>query len=215
MPLVPLTLVLFAACTRGGGQDRGVRTSLSGATVEGPAQQPPPAKTTDAAGSVDNGGRASGELARSSEMSGVRPTEHGGQNAVGTPATGMPLPLDPIEAKGRPAEDVERAGESRTATAPSAASDTDTEWAGRLARALCDRATFCDAVGPGRKHGSRDACIAAERTRTLAEIAELPCDVSVTRQNACLSEIHAAGCDVEIRRDLDRGACSSAALCGN
>jgi hypothetical protein len=203
---VPALVFLFvAACARGGPQDRGVQTSLTQGTVE--ANKPPPTRTTDATGFVDNGGRRSDEVARGGEMSGVRPTEQGSDLPTGTPASGTPIPIEP-RTPNRPTAPERAAPE---APRPAAAGDADTEWGTRLARARCDRATFCDGIGPGKKYGTQDGCVAAERNRALDDIAALPCDVAGDRQNACLSEIHTAPCNVE--PDLERGACSPAALC--
>ena len=110
-----------------------------------------------------------------------------------------------------------RSAEKRTAeteTSPakgrSLASVEPSELTGRVARALCDRETYCDRIGADKAFESADACMAAQRESVRNTLSETPCrEFPGDRVSSCLTRIRQGSCEPRTET-----ACTTSALCG-
>ncbi len=207
-------VLAVGALAAAAGCDRARTRGPSGVTTTTaenirPDRRPPPARTVDAAGFMDNGGRSSNETVRT-ELSGMRAAESGTHAPTGTPGSGLPLPIEPGT---RGAESGERPrppelGRNAPAGAPTV---TVTE---RVAQALCDHENVCGRVG------SKDAptlatCMSRIRLGVQDDLAQAGCPNGHDPNEVadCLSAIRLASCD---RRVDSLGAlpeCDARSLC--
>jgi hypothetical protein len=107
---------------------------------------------------------------------------------------------------------------SETATSPakarSLASVDPSELAARVARALCDRETYCDRIGADRAFESADACIAVQRERVGRFLGAPPCrEFPGERVSSCLKTIRLGSCAPPQDPAQTESACAAAVLC--
>lgn len=164
---------------------------------------PQASHTVDSTGFVDNGGRTGDERSRT-EFSGMRSTEIGGQNPVGTPGSGFPLPEPGVGSR------VSKEASSSVAGAPSDATVAEAALEA-MSRAYCERERGC-----GRLRDEQTAaCLksASKRFAPALERAGCPYSFDSAKVVACTSSLREAACDIPSARLARVEACSGSAMC--
>jgi hypothetical protein len=183
-------LVLGAACDRPPVRAIHDVTTTSGALPR-PVALPPPSRTTDSTGFVDNAGRTSDQRDRT-EASGMRPTETGAQAPTGTPGSGFPMPLEPPQ----PAPPAEAPRPDRMAIGPVPADEGTVVRAvlDEVTVAYCERELACGRIVPSEGFG----CTRTIATRYREDLgrAECPFSFDIDSVVSCTSAIRATPCDV-------------------
>jgi hypothetical protein len=156
----------------------------------------PDLRTTDNTGYVDPAGR-------------TRQVSQGtGPAPVGT-GSGTPPPNRETPSGG----DDEPA--STPAGAPMAGPIDRSELITRASRALCDRESFCERVGPGKAFESADACVSEKRERVSSAAAAASCsEIPGDHVAACLTAIRKDPCGEPGVRLPPPPACTARGLCG-
>jgi hypothetical protein len=205
----PLAFVGLTACEKD-TRDRAGSTITYSARQPRPDQRPPPNRTLDSTGFVDNAGRTSEQTTRS-EASGMRATETGSERPTGTAGSGLPLPIDP---SGQDEQVGEGAGSlgGEDATGSGAPGDM---LVGRIAQARCDREVACDRVGEGKPFKTTEQCTSTLRTRSRADVVAAQCSRGFdnTQVALCLTAIRHFRCETGLGAVDVIPHCQSSALC--
>lgn len=220
-------LVIAGASVLGcGAGAREVGRATTTSSAEEGRRRPAASRTIDNAGFVDNAGRTSTETART-EMSGMRASETGSERPTGTPSSGATVPA--IGATGAGATGGEGAGAAssiRGAGSVTTSGAPDETVVARITRARCDHETTCGRVAPARggaaaprgaepPHGSQDACMMHERSRTHEDLSRASCanGFDAVQLANCLTAIRQLDCGARATALEDVQACQSSALC--
>lgn len=207
--MLVLTLVGVVACEKGSG-DRAASTITYSARQPRPDRRPPPTRTVDSAGFVDNAGRTSEQHSRS-EASGMRATETGSERPTGTAGSGLPLP---IEATGHDEQIGEGAGSLGGEDGAGSGAPGDM-LVGRIAQARCDREVACDRVGEGKAFATSQQCMSTLRNRARADVVDAQCarGFDNTQIALCLTSIRQFRCESGLDAIEVIGQCQRSALC--
>ncbi len=119
-----------------------------------------------------------------------------------------PLPSEPVGVSFAPMG-------GSTNTQPRSPVD-DTSVVGRLTRARCERETFCQNIGPGKKYFSAEVCLDVFRSRIGDALSseECPGGLDETAVSQCLSAIASEQCSSrpeEAMMRMDR--CQRSTIC--
>lgn len=175
-------------------------------TPSSPTSLPPSSQTLYSTGFVDNAGRTSDERSRT-ELSGMRATEAGAQQPVGTPASGLPVPLGPrpdgLEAP-RPYQ--AKAEPMRSATAARPALES-------LSRAYCDRERKCGRL----RNDQAGMCqqTASKRFGETIGAAGCPYSIDATRVAGCSTSIRETPCETSLESLSSLETCDASAMCAS
>lgn len=171
---------------------------------------PPPSRTVDAAGFVDNAGRTGSEDTRT-EMSGMRPTETGSQRITGTPGSGLPVPIEPPT---RPPLPGERTGQPAPGTEEAHGAPLGAAVASVTA-AICEHEAYCGRTGGGRRWPSVIACIDEVRPPMRRQLAEAGCplDLDVKAVASCAAAVRSLACEQGIEQLAAAPECAARSLC--
>jgi hypothetical protein len=151
-------------------------------------------RTVDNAGYVDPGGRTT-------QVS-----------TGGTTVTGRGVVNTPPARREYPSESAESTTTAGTG-GPSAPADP-IELRDRASRALCDRESYCDRVGPGKPFESPAACISAKRERVRAVMDQAACgEIRGDRVAQCLTAIRGAACGPSEEAIPPPKECTADVLC--
>jgi len=163
----------------------------------------PSLRTVDNAGFVDPTGLAQPH----SVSAGMQPFYWRGDGV-------LPPPREYPYVGGKPAERTSETVAS-PAKARSLASADPSELTARVARALCDRETYCDRIGPDRAFESADACMAEQRERVGRFLGATEClEFPGERIASCLTIIRQGSCDPRQVSEEAENTCTASALCG-
>jgi hypothetical protein len=181
-----------------------------------PDRLPDPVHTVDNAGFVDNGGRTSDEVNRT-QLSGMRPTDLGGQNFAATPASGWPWPLQRgwrAPTKELPA----REGEARRTLVPRKVLEggiPPTVVSAQIAEAECERDLTCAEHGERHDWPTDAKCMAGLRDRERREVEAAGCELGFDAGNVarCLMALRNTPCDVHLDSAADLNDCDAQSLC--
>jgi hypothetical protein len=186
--------------------------TTTSASFPQPGRFPASSRTLDNTGFIDNGGRSSDEVSRT-EMSGMRVTEFGGQNPVGTPGSGLPLPLGP-------GEHWPRLPERQTEMRPLPARIREggvpgSAVASSLTQATCERDAACQRAGERHDWPTGAKCLAGVRDRAREDMEASPCATGFdpSKVATCASALRATPCDLEIDSTADVAECEPEKLC--
>jgi hypothetical protein len=179
------------------------RPGTTSTTAASPERMPPPTRTTDNSGFVDNAGRTSDMTART-ETSGMRATETGSHRPTGTPGSGVSIPTGPGTESA--------AGETRLPRGAGLPADV---VSGTIGRARCDHELVCERIGPQRRFGSERECLDGVRLPVRADVDRLACASGHAAEQLalCVTAIRQARCDAQLEHIDALGACGSRALC--
>jgi hypothetical protein len=164
-------------------------------------------------------------------MSGMRASETGSERPTGTPGSGTPIPFEP--GLGGPAASERERGQGTPAggggggPAPGADGPLGNEdgrsgngapgdaVVSRVARARCDRETYCNRVGEGKAFGTGEQCTNVLRERARADVVGAGCDrgFETSQLGMCLNAIRQAPCDVRIESMQTIESCQSREIC--
>lgn len=172
-----------------------------------PSTLPPSSQTLYSTGFVDNAGRTSDERGRT-ELSGMRATEAGSQQPVGTPASGLPVPLGP-----RPERfEAPRAYQGSQAKAEPARSATVARPAlESLSRAYCERERKCGRLA----NDQASACQHAATKRFGENIGGAGCPYSLdaTKVAGCATSIRETPCESSAESVASSETCDASTMC--
>jgi hypothetical protein len=208
--LVPALALGGSTACESGSRDRPASTVTYSARQARPDRRPPPTRTLDSTGFVDNAGRTSEQTTRT-EASGMRATETGSERPTGTAGSGLPLPLDP---QGHGEQIGEGAGSlgGDDVTGTGAPGDM---LVGRIAQARCDRETACDRIGRGKALETTDQCLSTVRGRSRADVVGARCarGFDTTQIALCLTSIRQYRCASSLDAIDVIAQCQRSALC--
>jgi hypothetical protein len=206
---LPIALAGATACEKS-SLDRPASTVTYGARQPRPDRRPPPTRTLDSTGYVDNAGRTSEQHSRS-ETSGMRATETGSERPTGTAGSGLPLPLDPSSHDEQVGEGAGSLG-GENATGSGAPGDM---LVGRIAQARCDREVACDRVGEGKPFKTTEHCMSTLRSRSRADVVAAQCTRGFdnTQVGLCLTSIRQYRCESGLDAVDVIAQCQRSALC--
>jgi hypothetical protein len=88
---------------------------------------------------------------------------------------------------------------------------------GALTNALCDRATFCNEVGDGRRFATRAECVTHFDSAGYDDLGLEKCraDVDEVVLAACLNTIESVQCELPLESPRAIPVCGAAELCPN
>ena len=207
--MLVLALAGVAACEKS-SLDRPASTVTYSTRQARPDRRPPPTRTLDSTGFVDNAGRTSEQTTRS-EASGMRATETGSERPTGTASSGVPLPIDPSSHDEQVGEGAGSLG-GEDGAGSGAPGDM---LVGRIAQARCDREVACDRVGEGKPFKTSTQCMSSLRSRSRADVVAAQCarGFDNTQIALCLTSIRQFRCDSGLDGIDAIAQCQRSALC--